>query len=132
MAYVTQQNGVWSCSKHGEFETPPTTIGDVVSDFGDLLQHNVPVFNGNSPFPDCPECKVITDADLCRECEKHKATINFSQDALSLVHGFVERICLCCHVARVEKHFEQVKVGLAEVKKNLRLNPCDPTEPDPL
>ena len=84
------------------------------------------------PFPDCPKCKAVADADLCRECEKHKATINFSQDQMSYIHGFIERICLCCHVARVEKHFEEVKDGLELLKENLRNNPCDPLEPDAL
>lgn len=131
MAYVTQQDGKWSCSKHGEFEAGPTTIGDVVSDFGDLLQQNVPVYLNQSPFPDCPKCKAISDADLCRECEKHKATVNFSQDAMSYIHGFVERICMCCHVARVEHHFAEVQDGLKAVKEKLATEPCDPYEADP-
>jgi hypothetical protein len=131
MSYVSGQDGKWSCSKHGEFETVVPVLGEVISDFGDLLAENVPLYNG-TPIPQCPTCRGIQEQDLCRECEKHKATVQFSNSAMDYVHGMVERICQCCYVNRIEKIHADVTANLAAQKEILNNNPCDPFEPDSL
>lgn len=114
---VIGQSNKWICTKHGPF-------ADMEAD-----EHGI---QSNISFPECPVCQVIREKDLCRECEQHPATINFSDSAMSYVHGFFERICRCCHVARMEKHFAEVTTNLSKAKEDLLAHPCVLQGPDPL
>ena len=125
---VTQQDGKWSCSKHGEFHVPPTVNGDVISDFGDLLQENVPLYNG-LVWPSCPTCQGVREQDLCVECEHHEASVNFTNSTMDYVHGMYERICQCCYVGRIEKILADVTANLAAQKEILDAKPCVQFEP---
>jgi hypothetical protein len=114
-AFVIGQSGKWVCTKHGPF-------ADITQDGNGI----------DMPFVRCPVCDDIRSNDLCRECEKHSATINFSSSTMDYIHGGVERICRCCYVKRVEKHFAEVTATLAKAKNNLIEHPCDPFEPESL
>lgn len=118
---VTGQNGKWTCAKHGDFaEMPPTYLNGTLNGAQQM------------PWPECPACVALQKNDICRECEKHPATVSFANDSMSFIHGMTERICLCCHVARVEKHLEETIEGLARVKAELAAHPCDPYAPEAL
>lgn len=67
---------------------------------------------------------LICFKHLCVVCEKHLATQTVAESALDAVHGFTTRLCLCCHVAAVEKHLEEVKQGLSTWKEKLEKEPC--------
>lgn len=124
---VTGQNGKWVCHKHGEFadmSPEPVTAMDAPLNGAFSI--------GAFPFPECPTCEAIRKNDICRECEKHPATIDFAESVLAWTHGFTERICKCCHVARIEKHLATVTENLALAKTELAAHPCDPYEPEAL
>jgi hypothetical protein len=101
---VYGQGEKWFCFKHGEFEADlPTDAWRV---------------------PSCPKCSAVFAADLCVDCEIHKATVNFSESTLAYVHGMTEKICRCCHFKRVEKSFNEIRTNYEKFKMELEGNPC--------
>ena len=116
--YMTEQGGVWSCPKHGAFP-------DITRDTSIEAGLNI---NGNWPL--CPTCIVIKEKDLCRDCEKHPATLNFSDSGMDYIHGNVTSICQCCYVKRIEKILADVQENLKIQIEKLNAKPCDPFEPE--
>jgi len=57
----------------------------------------------------CPKCTELTEKDICVECEKHKATMNYSDSGIEWAHFGPERICHCCYLKRVEEAYNNVK-----------------------
>ncbi len=92
----------WECMKHGEFadRDPESTLSW-------------------STFPECPRCKEVSEKKLCVECEQEPATVPFSQDMMSYIHGFVEQICKWCYYKRVEKHFKESREGYSSLRDEL-------------
>src|SRR5579863_2138867 len=94
------KDGKWHCPKHGDIGIMDASV---IPENGQL---QVPV-----DWPTCPSCAFVTAEKLCVECEKHKATVQFSDSAMDYVHGFVEALCKCCYFKRVEKVFDDVKAN---------------------
>jgi hypothetical protein len=116
--WMIEQNGVWSCSKHGAFP-------DFKTDYTSRSNSD------NDAWPHCPTCVDIQDKDLCRFCEKHPAKLNYSDSVMAHIHGFSIRICQCCYVAQIEKTLAATITTLSIAKEELNAHPCDPFEPDP-
>lgn len=113
------QTYIWSCHKHGTLEppyTPDPTVGGIQQ----------------GAFPECPTCKDIAKKDLCRDCEKHPASVDFAEGTIAYIHGMTLRICLCCYLAKIEETLKNVQANREQVLKQLQENPCDPYEPERL
>lgn len=56
-------------------------------------------------------------------CE-HEATIDFSDSLASYMHGWVEKICLCCYVKRIEQEHKAITGNLAKYREELEKIGC--------
>lgn len=67
-----------------------------------------------------------TPLPLCRDCQKHAATIlNFCEGALDFVHGMAIHLCQCCYVKRIEKAYAPIQENLRIQKAKLEETPCE-------
>lgn len=106
-----ETNSTFHCIKHGEYTVPTPS-----ADFGNIQQQ--------FSFQPCPRCTEVKEQGLCQECEKHKGTVTFSNDMMSFVHGMYEKICKCCHFARVAKTLINVQENYNILKAELETTPC--------
>jgi hypothetical protein len=94
----------WECLKHGVF-----------------AERDAESTLSWSSFPECPACVALEENDICRECERVPATMDFSSDQMSYIHGFVQRICKLCYFKRVEAVYTDVKANYEKLKAELGL-----------
>lgn len=125
---VSNHDGKWTCSRHGEFEGPNETIGMLLN----TSQSNAPSqdkFVQAQVWAECPTCKDIATKDLCRECERHPASIDFCEGTIAYIHGFYTRICRCCYLKEIEKTLKTAMRNRDAILADIQANPCEAGEP---
>ena len=70
----------------------------------------------------------MTKTKICEDCDKHKATINFTDTPyFSLTHGNLGStdICLCCYLKRCEEALDTVKQNYLKYKVLFDTKGCE-------
>lgn len=75
-------------------------------------------------LPTCPKCRAVAAANLCQQCEKHKADCQFSQSTMDFIHGNVEKLCRCCTVSRWEEAIKKLQADVFLYKRSMEFEPC--------
>lgn len=84
---------------------------------------NYPV-DSNDVMTQCPKCQKIKAEDLCVECEKHSASINFAEGTIAYIHGMSARICRCCYAEKLRATIDRIIPQYNALVKDIEANPC--------
>ena len=71
--------------------------------------------------------KKKEDLGICKDCNKHKATVKFSDEPMfALTHGFgVQYLCQCCYVKRIRDEYKNIGRNLKTQEKKLKKAGCE-------